>query len=239
MLHKILLLVNELLLLQAAGFNVYAVTGSAWYLSAMFIAIAVIYPILIRCKDLFLDLLAPIIAVIILGALSAAYGNTTNPGYMIQGFLFLGLLKAIAEISLGCFLYKMVILLNSTLITSCQKILLTVLKYASLIFVVYFASIADINSVLLPSCVPCLFLGLLLTFSNQCYRLSETVAKISSYLGDLSIAIYLNNFYVALIVAKVCTTKTNSQKLTIYLIAVFVIANIVLLLAKRIRRIDA
>lgn len=236
MLHKVLLLINELLLLQAAGFNVYAVTGSAWYLSAMFIAIAILYPMATKYQDTFLNIISPVIAILILGSLSAAYGNTSNPGYMIQGFLFLGLLKAIAEIALGCFLYRVVEIFNSVQISGKQKYIYTVLKYFLILFVIYFASRKDSNSIILMSCVPCLFIGLMLTFSNQCYRIPQSVSKISDYLGELSIAIYLNNFYVALIVAKLFPWMTNNQKLGIYLVGVLVIADMVLYVVKWVRR---
>ena len=86
------------------------------------------------------------------------------------------------------------------------------------------------------SCVPCLFIGLMLTFSNQCYRIPQSVSKISDYLGELSIAIYLNNFYVALIVAKLFPWMTNNQKLGIYLVGVLVIADMVLYVVKWVRR---
>lgn len=51
---KLAYLINEILLLQSLGFPVYAVTGSAWYLSAMLISIAIIYPIIRYLKDIYI-----------------------------------------------------------------------------------------------------------------------------------------------------------------------------------------
>lgn len=232
MLHKILLLINEILLLQAAGFGVYAVTGSAWYLSAMFLGIGILFPLVKNFGDSYNSSFAFIVSALILGALSSSIGHTSNPGYMINGIIFLGLLKGIAEISLGCFAYFVVHKVNSLKIGNNIKTLLTLLKYICFIFVIYFATLEESNSYLMFSCVGILFIGIVLSFSNITYNIINKFYKLTNLLGQFSLSIYLNNYYWALIIGKVFNNYSNNQKLIIYIIIVFISSIIINILAK-------
>ena len=227
--HKLLLLLNEILLLQAAGFSVYAVTGSAWYLSAMFIAIGILFPLAVILRGYYENVLSLIIAVIILGSLSSSIGSTSNPGYMVGGIVFLGLLKAISEIALGCFAHGCVQHLKCYTFNNITSLILSLIKYSCFIFVIYFATLNDSNSYLMFSCVPILFIGIVLSFLDNVHKVSlpSFLQKSLSYLGELSIAIYLNNFYVSLIIAKLYNNHPVMQKMLYYLISVFIISNIV------------
>lgn len=228
LLHKILLLVNEIFLLQAAGFSVYAVTGSAWYLSAMFIAIALLYPVVIKYRKEFVDTYSVIVGILLIGSMSSGIGTTSNPGYMIGGFCFLGLLKAVAEISLGIFAYGIANKINDVGISKSVKCFLTALKYFGFLFVIYFASFNESNGIIGFSNVVLLLLSIILTFSDVTFKCLEKLARKIKLLGEFSVCIYLNNYYWALIVYKLYPYETILFKISIYLLSVMTTSCLVL-----------
>lgn len=232
-LHKILLLINEASLLQAAGFVVYPVTGSAWYLSAMFIAIAILFPIANNYKEYFSNLLSLVIGILVLGPI-ASNGHISDPGLMINGIIFLGLLKGIAEISLGCFAYSLVKKINALKINNKIKVCLTLIKYITFCLVIYFAACLEVNSYFLSSCVIILFIGIVLTFSEQTFSIGDYF-KNNKFFGEFSLCIYLNNFYWGLIISKVFADYSDNSKLLIYLIFVFLSSTIIYISSKFIK----
>ncbi len=232
-LHKILLLINEASLLQAAGFVVYPVTGSAWYLSAMFIAIAILFPIANNYKEYFSNLLSLVIGILVLGPI-ASNGHISDPGLMINGIIFLGLLKGIAEISLGCFAYSLVKKINALKINNKIKVCLTLIKYITFCLVIYFAACLEVNSYFLSSCVIILFIGIVLTFSEQTFSIGDYF-KNNNFFGEFSLCIYLNNFYWGLIISKVFADYSDNSKLLIYLSFVFLSSTIIYISSKFIK----
>ena len=101
----------EFLLLQCAGFiqdpqfgRDYLI-GPVWYLSAMMLALAVIYPLAKHFRKLYVSIVAPLSIVIIYSGFTQAYG-TLDVG---NGFLF-GIMdapvRAFAGISVGALTYE-------------------------------------------------------------------------------------------------------------------------------------
>lgn len=98
----------DILLLRASGLRgasiKHAVAGS-WYLTAMILAMMLLYPILRRYFNAFQTMVAPLLAAFILGWFSQTYGHCEFPLTFRYG-ICLGLLRAIAEICVGCICFS-------------------------------------------------------------------------------------------------------------------------------------
>ena len=96
----------DLLLVRAAGVTggVGASIAPTWYLMAMITAMAILYPLMRKNKDVFLRILAPLLTVFLFGWFSQIFGKVYYAMTFEHG-VCLGLLRAIAGISLGCVIY--------------------------------------------------------------------------------------------------------------------------------------
>ena len=100
----------DLLLLRPAGLQGSVMTGTAigasWYLMAMILAMAVLYPMLRTNKDVFLHIVAPLVTVFLYGWFSQIYGCITLFTVTFEHGVSTGLLRAIAGVSFGCTCYQ-------------------------------------------------------------------------------------------------------------------------------------
>ena len=87
------------------GFRDYSYLGYSWYLSSMIWGMMLLFPLLRRSRDLFYCVLAPVFVGFGLGYYSWHYtmlGYITTDNYLFSA----GLIRGIAEISMGCLCYK-------------------------------------------------------------------------------------------------------------------------------------
>lgn len=94
---------NEIFLLKMGGITSGRYyNGPTWYISAMLIAMAVLYPLAKKWKTYFLNIGALLIS--ICGyALISQYSNSLNVAEEWQGIIYLGVIRAVAGVSLGIF----------------------------------------------------------------------------------------------------------------------------------------
>lgn len=93
----------DILFLRAAGLrggSGDAALGGAWYLHAMFVALAILYPLARKYFDVFRHVLAPLLTIFIYGWFCNVHGNIYFTLSFSNGFC-LGLLRAIAGLCLG------------------------------------------------------------------------------------------------------------------------------------------
>ena len=84
----------------------YRVLTIEWYLSAMFITIAVLYPVFVFRKGLFSEWIAPLIGLLCLGLLFSEFGTVApRVGTVIHG-ISASLVRSMGEICLGVFAWK-------------------------------------------------------------------------------------------------------------------------------------
>jgi len=87
-----------------AGFNSGSINGHLWYLSAMFLGMWMLYPLLRKNPDRFTHVMAPLIAIFIYGYFSATVGSITYTENWL-GYVKAGILRGIAGLCLGCAAY--------------------------------------------------------------------------------------------------------------------------------------
>ena len=104
----------DLALMQMFGLGgTNFIVGGSWYLSAMLISMAILFPVLCNKNkfEIFLRCGAPLVSLFLLGWLYRQEGTLAIAAQW-NGFFAKGILRAIAELCLGCVAYDVVNILK-------------------------------------------------------------------------------------------------------------------------------
>ena len=183
----------ELTLLNQAGLSFPFFSNVSWYLSALVIASAIIYPLLKKYQKTFSSLVAPILGILICCFLiHYNNGHLRGPGNYIC-FAYEGFFRGFAELLLGITAYELVLRLKKVNFTKIGSIALSVVCFSSLAFVFLFNALykraikVDYISLIL------LLIGVVVAFSGKTFFFEKCNNKIFYYLERLSLPLYLNN----------------------------------------------
>lgn len=219
--------VPELLMLQMFGIGNYFPTGAAWYLSAMFLALTVLYPLALRYKSVYKNIIAPLISIVLLGYIIRSTGNIGNAPGQYLGFFQVGVWRAVADIAIGAVLYTSVKKLKNKQINSRIRWLLGGIEICGYIGVAYIAK----------TCQPgftdfyflvILYFSMVITLSEQSITYQFFNWKIWKKLGRFSSVWFLNNFYVAGFLPVVLPTMSGKRLLYTYIIISCIVSLLVL-----------
>lgn len=132
--------IPELLMLQMVGIGYYFPTGAAWYLSAMFLALIILYPLALRYKSSYVYIIAPCISIILMGYILRSMGNIGNAPGQDLGFLKVGVWRAFADIAMGNILWSVSERLK-IVIERCKRLewLLGIVEVGGYLLVAYIA----------------------------------------------------------------------------------------------------
>ena len=214
--------IPELLMLQMFGISSSYPTGAAWYLSAMFIALTILYPVALKYYSWYKNVGALFIALVLIGYImhcTCTIGS--DPGSYL-GLFPKGVLRAFAEISLGAFLYPIVKEVKQNEYELGQKIIIgivEVLGYICCIYIMlkYQAGQTDFYVLVL------LLVSISITLSEKSILFELLNKRVWGMFGNISMVWFLNNFYVARCLPAIFTTYHNKKLLYIYIIFSFVL----------------
>lgn len=190
---------NEVLLLQMGGISPYRIyNGATWYISAMLIALAVLYPVARRWKDYFFTVGAPLLALVCYAVISHESKNL-NVGDDWWHFIYLGTIRAFAGISLGVFCNELCekIKKQGLKITRLGNVFFMIaelLLLAAIICILDFPSQLHINNHFDYVAVLLFLLFLIIVFS-ELTGIGQRVKRPQRYkkMAALSLLLYLNH----------------------------------------------
>lgn len=234
-LKNLLLSSFDLLFLVHTGLSGFRANGAAWYLSAMLLAMAILYPILIRKRDLFLSLLAPLISVFLFGYMYQNWSGALGSPATWVGFATKGLIRGIAEISLGCVCYSLCQKLKPIQLTRLCRALLTFIEAGCYFFVIGMA-FSHWHGKLDYLLVLSLSIGITITFSQKSYSAQIFKHPIYNWLGVFSYDLYLSHGFWSHAMNKMFPAKTYWQIFPYYLAIAFATAMFVMLVSKLLRQ---
>lgn len=195
--------------------NMSLYVGNTWYLSAMIIAMFILYPLLLKSFQFSTKVVFPLLSLFIIGYLYNIYGTITKWDKWV-GFCYVGILRAVAEIALGASLYHLSSALNarySQLNHSAAlpvKLLLTAVKfgcYLVFLFHAYGFSIGKNYSIhALLTCS----IAIVLSFSNVGYLIPDSA--LTRYLGKISLPIFIFHGFIRW----TCKDITGDAIITLY-----------------------
>lgn len=187
----------DVLFLRAAGLRGYsgdAALGGAWYLHAMFLALALLYPLARKYSDVFRNILAPLMAIFIYGWFCNVHGRI-HFTLQFESGVCLGRVRAVAGICLGavchclcCWLQnlrkqkdKLFCIVMTALELFCFGGAIGIARYCE-------HSRYDFISILLISA------GLVCSFSGYSALVAVAEKIPTAWIGRYSLAIYLNHY---------------------------------------------
>jgi len=223
MVSRLALSLWDICFLGASGIKTYSVVRGGWYLSAMFISLLLIYPLQRRWKDCFTCVIAPLTAIVLLGYISQTYGHLNQ--YIAEfTIVYSGMLRAIAEICIGCICYGVYEKIHTKPLTQGARVMVSV--FCTLGFLAVFLG-ADLSSrpyfdfVLLFMIAICT--TLVFSKLGVISRARIFDHPFFSFLWELGLVLYLNQFWVKSIITR-NISKSNGYPLmlTIYAAATLV-----------------
>jgi hypothetical protein len=132
------MLIFEIVPLYCAGFKGEYVVGVSWYLSAMLIALLILFPLLKKFKQGFVLIACPLIVILGYGTLSHFFKNMAiNKQYITDTIINAGVVRALAGCSLGCIMYELSRWASSRKPTVLAKILFTVIEALAFTYFIY------------------------------------------------------------------------------------------------------
>lgn len=225
----------DLMFLRMAGLKTYSPNTVTWYISAMFLAFLIIWPIARKWTDMYLKVISPVAFVLMLGAFCQRYESISSwKDWM--GIMYSGLFRAFFSILAGSVCY------------SVSKYIKGLNNYRGVATVASIGSFVGILILLLFGQPGVLDFGLFVLFmilvsvstSGMSYLSEKLNNKVSYWLGEASISIYLgHNFW------KFYFLRDNAELLNgdyvrvlvVYIIAVMITALSIMYLSRGLRRI--
>ena len=199
--HEIMTGIHDLLFLRCAGYmNAYAPNLATWYLSAMLLAMALLFPLLYAKRDCFLHWFAPLAAILLYGYMNIIWPTGLSSTDEWSGFALKGLMRGLAGISLGACCYTVGSALGRLRLKPPARLLTTAVELGCYIYFirhVYAVEHTAFDHVL----VFLLAVGITITYSGVSYSALlgswETSRRGCAFLAAFSLDLYLSHIYWA------------------------------------------
>lgn len=179
------------LFLQASGIPSYNITGANWYLSAMFLSMLILYPLLRKQTDIFMKVIVPFVSIMLYGYMLRHDGFLE--GWSIwYGYACKGFLRAVAGISLGTVVFPVSKRLEKKNFDKVGLTILSVVSTGAILFSIFllfrgFRKKSEAIIVLL------FFVSLTVIASRKANINAIFQNGFCVYLGKLSMAIFLTH----------------------------------------------
>lgn len=218
----------ELTLVKMSGLFTHGIDGAMWYLSAMLLGMAFLYPLLRTKRDLMTHLVCPLFALFLYGYLCQAEGHPRDPIVWL-GLCYKGLVRAIAGLCTGvviCMAVHRLKKLAPAGLTKLGNALAIGVQLLCLILTIRYMAEQE------PSeydyfYMFLLMLLVLISFSGfgleSVLGNSQRLHRLSAFLGKYSLSLYLGHLYFAQHVNELLPEELYSGKIrmTVYLAAAF------------------
>lgn len=218
----------ELTLVKMSGLFTHGIDGAMWYLSAMLLGMAFLYPLLRTKRDLMTHLVCPLLALFLYGYLCQAEGHPRDPIVWL-GLCYKGLVRAVAGLCTGvviCMAVRRIKKLAPAGLTKLGNALAIGAQLLCLILTIWYMAEQE------PSeydyfYMFLLMLLVLLSFAGfgleSVLGNSQRLHQLSAFLGKYSLSLYLGHLYFAQHVNELLPEELYSGKIrmTVYLAAAF------------------
>lgn len=226
--------IPNFLLIQQAGFQYYNLNSPTWYISAMLLAMAIIYPLCRKFYSNYSYIIAPLSGFIIMGWLFHDFGTIHGVSkWTVLGYT--SFLRAIAEINFGIFSFSCTRALKKIEWNKKERYWLTLFEVfcwilAFLFMGYYVPRRYEIYEVLL------IFVAVTFTFSDVTFGREIFDNKVVAFLGKFSLPLYLNQKFALLFGRYYMQGYSLVDKVIVVLILSSVLGIVVMLLGDRLMK---
>lgn len=202
----------DFFLLTASGLNWLNPVGPAWYISAMLFTMLIFYPIMISYKNKFTFIFAPILVCFLYGFILQTRHNI-SAATVFQGFVYVGVLRSIAGIALGCICYEVSNKMKNLEFTKIGKALISFIEvglYSISLYLMQKYQFSKIDFII----IFMFAVAVTFSFSEKTYT---KYIKSPTILNKLSLNIYLVHGALIGLVNRIFIHKSYIEKLYIYI----------------------
>ena len=218
----------ELTLVKMSGLFTHGIDGAMWYLSAMLLGMALLYPLLRTKRDLMTHLVCPLLALFLYGYLCQAEGHPRDPIVWL-GLCYKGLVRAVAGLCTGvviCMAVRRIKKLAPAGLTKLGNAFAIGTQLLCLILTIRYMAEQEPSEYDYFYMFLLMFL-VLISFSGfgleSVLGNSQRLHLLSAFLGKYSLSLYLGHLYFAQHVNELLPEELYSGKIrmTVYLAAAF------------------
>ena len=175
-------------------------TVATWYISAMLLAMFVLYPLCVKHFDTFTRIIAPVVGLFLLGFFAFNYGSPRGPKTFVDigglTFFYKGFLRGVCEISLGAAVFPLCESFKKVRLGTKGRLLVSAAELASFVLPVLWMAVGrgtrfDIQATL------CLVVLAFFAFSHQGLFAGRFDCAPCYRLGALSMVVYFAHPQIA------------------------------------------
>jgi peptidoglycan/LPS O-acetylase OafA/YrhL len=181
--------IPEFFFLQKFGFTNTNVDVIEWYISAMFIAMLLLYPVISKFYYLYTRAIGPLVSLWILGVLQYNFGTFADQDRWI-GFGYVCVFRAIAELSLGASAFEFARTLSHRYFQRRDRIIFTVIEIAGFALTIFYF-LSSYTSKYETHVLMFMTLSIVLAFSGQTIGREAFSNGFVMWLGKISMPMYL------------------------------------------------
>lgn len=182
--------IPEILLLEESGVYFFMTNGPTWYISALFIAMLPLAYIMIKNRDFYVNVFAPITAVILFGYMfnTQPYGTHT-----FNGIVLYTIIRAVMGLCIGAISWKLACWFSENIKSKVQRYIVTFAEIA--LYFIFFDTVFhySVNSKIIYSVMMLLPIAVAISFSKVSYVSDLFQFKWMRFFAPVSLAIYLNH----------------------------------------------
>ena len=183
----------DLLFLRMAGLYCYSPNTVSWYLSAMFIAMAIIYPVLRRHTELYLKVISPLGFVLLAGVFCHTYESLASWNDWM-GIACSGLVRGILLVLGGSCCWTLSNWMKGWKLSGAQRGFVTVIEMV--VFLIVLGAMAILEGGITDFGLLFLFFVLVvISTSGQSYSSEWFNNKFVYWLGEISLSVYLGHTF--------------------------------------------
>ena len=187
------MLIFEIVPLYCTGLKGEYVVGVSWYLSAMLIALAILFPLIKKFKRNFVLIACPLIVFLGYGTLSCFFGNmAVNKHYITDTIINAGVVRALAGCSLGCIMHELSKWVSLRKPTIFAKIMFTIVEAFAFTYFIYGMHHHSL-SIYEYAIIPAIFVFMFVGINGLSYTSYLWNPKWTKPLGACSILIILSH----------------------------------------------
>lgn len=171
----------------------YRIQGS-WYISALLIAILVIYPVRRKWPNVFDSIIAPLLGLFFVGYVyQQGYGvSSLVVGYDENLHAYGGVIRGVVEMALGCSCYRLCCNVERINFKPFARLLISIVEWGGYVFAVlctWHVGQTNLDLVL----IPVFAVSIILSFSGKGLLAGLFKFRLFSVLGEFSLSMYLTH----------------------------------------------
>ncbi len=203
--------------LEMAGLYDNKVNRAEWYISAMLIAMLIIYPIFRKNYDRFVKIIAPAISIFTYAILYSQFDSLTGVRAKLW-FLPEGFFRALCEISFGAICFEISNRISKGNITKPKKVFFSVLEATCYIGAIGYMTGEKMNKNEELFCFLLLSAAVTVTFSGLSVSGSILKGSVWQKLGAFSYPLYLSQMAARQIVLSLSGLNRYAIRLPVYIL---------------------